>query len=73
MHPYRTSMPPAAPQPSPHPEELVVYALLVVIGAIPVVIALIVRGAFGTDATLGAAMIVIGALGLVLRRRPRRS
>jgi hypothetical protein len=49
----------------PHPEELILYGLLVVIGAIPVVIALVQRAAFGFDATLGLLMVCAGAIGAI--------
>lgn len=45
------------------PEELILCALLVVIGAIPVVSALVQRQVFGVDATLGILMVCAGAIG----------
>lgn len=58
-----------------HPEELILYGLLVVIGAIPVVIALVQRTAFGADATLGLVMVCAGAIGALVyyARRARNS
>lgn len=47
------------------PEDLVLYGLLVVIGAIPVLIAVIDRAAFGFDATLGLIMLVMGVVGML--------
>lgn len=47
----------------PHPEELISYGLLFVIGAIPVAIALIQRAAFGVEATIGLLMVCIGVIG----------
>jgi hypothetical protein len=80
MHPYRkTSMRtehPSTPS-SEHPEELIVYGLLVLIGAIPVGNALIEQAPFGVEATLGVLMIGAGAIGAIAwavqaRRRPGR-
>jgi hypothetical protein len=48
---------------TPHPEELVLYALLVAIGAIPVVIALVEGVALGVEATLGLGMVSAGLIG----------
>jgi hypothetical protein len=63
MHPYRD--PPAIDEPieQPSPEELILYGLLVVIGAIPVVLTLASGGSFDVNATLGLLMICGGALG----------
>lgn len=52
-----------------HPEELIIYGLLVVIGAIPVAIALLQRAAFGVDATLGLLMVCAGAVGAIAYAR----
>jgi uncharacterized membrane protein len=49
-----------------HPEELVLYGLLVMIGAIPVAIAVVQRTAFGVEATCGLLMVVAGALGAII-------
>ena len=69
MHPYREP-PIPADRPSPaHPEELIFYGLLVVIGAIPVVIALVQRAALGVEATLGLLMIWAGAIGAIAYAR----
>jgi hypothetical protein len=46
-------------------EELIIYALLVIIGAIPVTNALEGSGGFGVEATIGAIMVAIGAIGIV--------
>lgn len=75
MHPYRTSPPTVEPEPESDHDELVIYALLVAIGAIPVIIALVLGAALGTEATLGATMIGLGAAGVAprIRRRRRRS
>jgi hypothetical protein len=63
MHPYRD--PPARAEPTDRrsPEELILYGLLVVIGAIPVVLTLASGGSFDVNATLGLLMICGGALG----------
>jgi hypothetical protein len=48
---------------------VILYGLLVVIGAIPVVIALVQRAAFGVDATLGLLMVCAGAIGAIAYAR----
>ena len=53
----------------PDPEELILYGLLVVIGVIPVVIALVQRASFGVDATLGLLMVCAGAIGAIAYAR----
>jgi hypothetical protein len=63
-HPYRDLPAPAASAPVRLREELILYALLVAIGAIPVVLALVGDGSFGVDATLGLLMMCGGALGV---------
>jgi hypothetical protein len=45
------------------PEALIVYGLLIVVGAIPIATALDQRGGFGVEATVGLIMIVLGAVG----------
>lgn len=62
-HPYRDVPVPTGTASKPLLEELVLYALFVAIGAIPVVLALVHGGTFGVDATLGLLMISAGALG----------
>lgn len=69
MHPYREPPMPAGRPSKPHPEELILYGLLVGIGAIPVVIALVQRATFGTDATLGLLMVCAGVLGAIVHAR----
>jgi hypothetical protein len=44
---------------------LILYGLLVAIGAIPVALALLQGDSFGFDATLGALMVCAGALGAI--------
>ncbi|HEX7841620.1 MAG TPA: hypothetical protein VF469_29325 [Kofleriaceae bacterium] len=56
---------PADRRSTSHPEELILYGLLVGIGAIPVVIALVQHAAFGVDATLGLLMVCAGAVGAI--------
>jgi hypothetical protein len=74
MHPYRDAPVPGVDAPRSHPEELILYSLLVAIGAIPAAIALIQRTAFGVEATIGLVMICTGGLGgLVYTRRARRA
>lgn len=74
MHPYRKPPMPADRPSTSHPEELILYGLLVGIGAIPVVIALVQRADFGVDATLGLLMVCAGAVGAIAyARRAHRS
>jgi len=63
MHPYR-ERPAAANEPRSPSEELVLYAALVAIGAIPVIVALVGAITWGFDATLGTLMTAAGLLGL---------
>ena len=64
MHPYRDN--PAPPEPERYgSEELVLYVLLVVIGAIPVIVALAQQESLGADATLGLLMTAGGLFGAV--------
>ena len=66
MHPYRDT-PVAVRQPIElDPDELVIYGLLALIGAIPVAIALARRAMFGFDATLGLLMVCAGLAGVVV-------
>ena len=44
-------------------EELIIYGLFVVIGAIPVVIAVVQRADFGVEATVGLLMVCAGIVG----------
>jgi hypothetical protein len=62
----------APPPASPPGEELAIYALMSVLGAIPVVLAIATRTPFGTAATLGAAMTALGSAGLIRYRSARR-
>jgi len=50
-----------------HPEETIVYGLLIVIGALPVALALAQPGGFGGEATFGLLMMCAGGVGLVVR------
>lgn len=45
------------------PEALIVYGLLIVVGAIPIATAVDQRGTFGVEATVGLIMIALGAVG----------
>lgn len=72
MHPYRTSAPNVEPEPANDHDEVVIYALLVAIGTIPVILACALGATFGTQATTGAAMIGLGAAGLARTMRRRR-
>jgi uncharacterized membrane protein YdjX (TVP38/TMEM64 family) len=62
-HPYRDLPVPATTASKPLLEELILYALLVAIGAIPVVLALADGGRFGVEATIGLIMLCAGLLG----------
>jgi hypothetical protein len=64
MHPYRRHRPCRA-EAAAASEELVVYAALCVVGAIPVAVALAHGGAFGVEPTLGMLMAVAGVAGLI--------
>lgn len=72
MHPYRTFTPDVEPAAASDQDESVIYALLVAIGAIPVIVALALGAALGTEATLGAAMIALGIAGLARCGHARR-
>jgi hypothetical protein len=45
------------------PEELILHGLLVLVGAIPVAVALAQRGPLGADATFGLLMVLAGSVG----------
>jgi MFS superfamily sulfate permease-like transporter len=60
---------PADRRSTSHPEELILYGLLVGIGAIPVAIALVRHAAFGVEATLGLLMVCAGGIGAVTYAR----
>jgi hypothetical protein len=47
------------------PEELILYGLLVVIGAIPVIEALVQQTTFGVEATVGLLMVCAGLVGTI--------
>jgi hypothetical protein len=55
--------------PKSYPEELILYGLLVVIGAIPVVIALIRGAVLGVETTLGLLMVCAGVIGAIVHAR----
>jgi hypothetical protein len=65
LHPYRKPQPTAARAAKVLDEELIVYAALCVVGAIPVAIALSQDGAFGVEPTLGLLMGIAGIAGLI--------
>ena len=73
MTPYR-KMPSSAPETRPdrNAEELILYGLLVAIGAIPVALALVQGGVFGVEPTLGLVMLCMGLLGVSLYLRRNR-
>jgi hypothetical protein len=66
VHPYRKPHPGAAATPAAS-EELVLYAALCVIGAIPIVAALVRGEPLGVEATLGGLMALGGAAGVRAR------
>ena len=53
-------------------EELIVYLVLVAVGAIPVVAALVRRTGLGVEPTIGLLMIFLGILGLFYLAWSRR-
>jgi predicted phage tail protein len=70
VHPHRN-------HPSDHAsatpgEELILYAALCVIGAIPVATVLVCGGSFGVEATIGLMMALAGVAGLLAARSPDR-
>lgn len=76
MHPYREFPLHGEHTMLSHTEELIVYALLVVVGLIPVSTALAQGTVFGVEATLGLLMVlagVIGAISYALRSRDHRA
>jgi hypothetical protein len=68
-------MPTSAPEPPPgrNAEELVLYGLVVAIGAIPVVVAVAQGGTFGGEPTIGLVMLCLGLIGTVVHLRGNRS
>lgn len=71
VHPYR-QLPTDREAPAPPSEERILYAILCVIGAIPVAIALLRGGSFGVEATFGLGMVLAGLAGLWNRHAARR-
>lgn len=64
-HPYRGAVP-ANHRPASVPiEELIFYAALCLIGAIPIWTTANRGGAFGVEATIGVLMIAAGVVGLI--------
>ena len=66
MHPYRDI--PAetrSARSDRNGEELILYGLLVLIGMIPVMIALVRHATFGAEATIGLLMLCAGAIGII--------
>lgn len=55
----------ANPPSMSQPDELLIYGMLVLIGVIPVVIALVRRETFGVDASLGLLMVCAGGIGAI--------
>jgi len=47
-------------------EELILYTLLVVVGAMPIVGVLADGAAFGAEATIGLILFLLGAVGLIV-------
>jgi len=72
MHPYREPPEPEPREPAIEDrEDRVLYGLLVMIGVIPVVLALASGGGFDVQATLGLVMAALGLAGLATSRRIR--
>jgi len=64
-HPYRTAATPRADEPARPPlEEVVAYALAVLVGAIPAAGAIAHGGRWGAAATVGLILTVLGIGGL---------
>ncbi len=73
MHPYRHIPAPATKARSGwNVEELIVYGLLVLVGAIPVVTSLARHATFGAEATIGLLMLSAGAVGIIAHVRSAR-
>jgi MYXO-CTERM domain-containing protein len=58
-------------RPTIRAEEVVIYVGLAVIGALRVIHQVSTGAAWGPGATLGLALLILGALGLVARVLPR--
>ena len=72
MHPYREAPARVERPAKPPAEELVLYALFILIGAIPVAIAVADDMRFGVEATIGLLLAGAGTIGTIahgLRRR----
>ncbi len=65
MHPYRELPVLVKKAPRLDPEELILYGLLMVIGAIPVLLAVGGSASFGVDASVGLLMVCAGAVGAI--------
>lgn len=65
-HPYRTA-PEPPPQPGTPVEEYIVDVLLIVVGAMPVLGALLDGSTLGVAATIGLVLAGLGALDLLRR------
>jgi hypothetical protein len=77
-HPYRTAAAPRADEPSPPPlEEIVAYALALLVGSIPAAGAIADGGSWGAAATVGLIVAVLGLGGLartaIVFRRARNA
>jgi hypothetical protein len=71
VHPYR-ELPTDREAPSAPSEELILYVVLCIVGAIPLAVALLRGGAFGVEATVGLAMALAGLAGLLASARAIR-
>jgi len=66
MPPYRDNATPAPSDERPRAgEELIVYAVLAAVGALPVAGALRDHAAFHAEATIGLVMLIAGVIGLL--------
>jgi hypothetical protein len=70
MHPYRRRAGNATRHVWPDSEELILYALVAAIGAIPVVITLLRHADFGVEPTVGLLMIGVALGGFTRAPRP---
>lgn len=72
MHPYRDAVYRAERGVVSDSEELVLYRLLVVIGALPIVTALATKAVIGPESTMGLLMVAAGLIGWASNLRTRR-
>jgi hypothetical protein len=71
VHPYRDQAPIADEPRATDREHIVLHALFVAIGLVPVVPILSGGAHFGVEATLGLVLVLVGVRGLVAMPRTR--